>query len=67
VDPVCRQENARFNKRGDGPGSRNDASSHLTAGTRCGNSAKRRLRGLYIASFGRPVPWPQLRQAVTTQ
>jgi hypothetical protein len=46
VDPVCRQENARFNKqRGDGPGSRNDASHHfLTAGTGCGNSAKRRLR-----------------------
>jgi len=34
VDPVCRKENARFNKlRGDGPGSRNDASSRfLTVG-----------------------------------
>jgi hypothetical protein len=45
VNPVCRKENARFNKqRGDGPGSRNDASFHfLTVGTRCGNSAKRWL------------------------
>ena len=48
--------------RGDGPGSRNDASSHfLTAGTRGGNSAGA-AKGLYRGSLG-PVPRPQSRQA----
>src|ERR1700733_13799484 len=44
----CR--NAHFNKfRGDGPGSRNDASSHfLTVGTRGGNSAACGFEGLYM-------------------
>src|SRR6185437_2370152 len=69
VDPVCRKENARSNKlRGDGPGSRNDASCHfLTVATRRGNSMKRRLSGLYRGSLGHPVPRPRLRQAVTAE
>jgi hypothetical protein len=68
--PVCRNENAHFIKvRGDGPGSRNDASCHfLTVGNRCGNSARRGLKGLYTASFAlRPVPRSQLNQILATQ
>src|ERR1700687_1861368 len=70
VDPVCRKENARFNKfRADGPGSRNDASSpFLTVGTRCGKSAGGGLKGWYLGSFLPPgFRPPQSRQVTVTQ
>src|SRR6202140_3353859 len=57
-DPVRRKEKCSLQRiPGDGPGSRNDASSHfLTVGTGGGNSAGRGFQGLYIGSVGLGSP-----------